>query len=74
LQKNLKTHRLSGKVYKDLDSTIVIVIFYLLNDIIVLIFTMVAEFELLKVKYCLRNVPTRLIRSALIGTSCKLAA
>ena len=53
-----------------------IVIFNLFNDIIivVLIFTMVAEFEPLKVKYCLLNVPTRLIRSALIGTSCKLAA
>jgi len=61
-KKKLKTHRLSGKPYKDLDSTIVIIIFYLLNDIIVvLIFTMVAEFELLKVKYCLLNVPTRLI-------------
>ena len=48
----MKTHRLSGKAYKDLDSTIAIVIFYLLNDIIVvLIFTMVAEFEPLKVKY-----------------------
>jgi len=71
----LKTHRLSGKAYKDLDSTIVIVILYLLNDIIVvLIFTMVAEFEPLKVKYCLLNVPMRLIRSTLIGASCKLAA
>ena len=46
----------------DLDSTIVMVIFYLLNDIIVvLIFTMVAEFEPLKVKYCLFNVPMRLM-------------
>ena len=60
MQKNLKTHRLSGKTYKDLDSIIVIVIFDLLNDniIVVLIFTMVAEFEPLKVKYCLLNVPT----------------
>jgi len=71
----LKTHRLSGKAYKDFNSTIVIVIFYLLNGImVVLIFTMVAEFEPLKVKYCLLNVPMRLIRNALIGTSCKLAA
>ena len=31
-KKVLKTHRLSGKAYKDLDSTIVIVIFYGLND------------------------------------------
>jgi len=37
-----------------LDSTIVIVIFDLFNHIIaVLIFTMVAEFEPLKVKYCM---------------------
>jgi len=48
-KKTLKTHRLSGKAYKDLDFNIVIVILYLLNDIIVLlIFTMVAEFEPLK--------------------------
>ena len=45
-KKTLITHRLSGKAYEDLDSNIVIVIFYLLNDIIVvLLFTMVAEFE-----------------------------
>jgi len=28
LQKEIETHRLTGKAYKDLDSTIVIVIFY----------------------------------------------
>jgi len=42
----LKTHRFSGKAYKDLNSTIVIVIFYRLNNIIIFQgFTMVAEFE-----------------------------
>jgi len=42
----MKTHRNPGKAYEDLDSTIEILIFYSLNDIItVQRFTMVAEFE-----------------------------
>ena len=46
MEKKLKTHRLSGKAYKDFDSTIVIVIFYRLNGIIIFQrFTVVAEFE-----------------------------
>jgi len=42
----LKTRRHSGKPYEDLDSTVVIVIFYSLNDVIIVQrFTMIAEFE-----------------------------
>ena len=42
----LKTHRHSGKAYIYLDSTVVIVIFYRLNDIIIVQrFHIVAEFE-----------------------------
>ena len=42
----MKTHRLSGKAYEDLKSIVVIVIFYWLNDVIIVQrFIMVAELK-----------------------------
>ena len=42
----LKTHRHPGETYEDLESSVVIVIFYWLNSIIIVQrFTMAAEFD-----------------------------